>query len=108
MTLGRVIVTATFARARPARVTSVKVIDPGSAASAGAPARMFPLNAEVVMVVPPPTHQNTLHGCPPLVMTTEKLVPERAAPILKIQTASASPRPSRINTPVPVNAAPVQ
>ncbi len=68
------------------------------------PARMFPLSAEVDMVTAALGTQYTLHGCPPLAMTTEKLVPVRAAPMLKIQTALASPPASRINTPVPVNA----
>src|SRR5437899_2564049 len=101
MTLAPVIVTATFAKARPARAPPVKVIDP-------APARMFPLKAEVVMVTSAFGAQNTLHGCPPLAMTTEKPVPVRAAPILKIQTALALPPASSVNTPAPVNAAPVQ
>jgi len=45
---------------------------------------MLPLKAEVVIVTPAPTDQNTLHGCPPSAMTTEKLVPVRAAPTLNI------------------------
>src|ERR1035437_8094879 len=99
MTLESVIVTATFAKARPARIVSVMVMDP-----VAPPARMFPLTAEVEKVTPALGAQYTLHACPPPAMTTEKLVPARAAPIWKIQTALGLPRASRVNTPAPVNA----
>src|SRR3990172_412088 len=74
MTLAPVIVTATFAKARPARVPPVKVMDPPMAS----PARMLPLNAEVVIVAAVLGAQNTLHGCPPPSMTTAKSVPVSA------------------------------
>ncbi|MBK6613724.1 MAG: hypothetical protein IPG27_06395 [Ottowia sp.] len=65
-----------------------------------APARRVPWKADVVIVTASATHQYTLHGSPPLVMTTERLVPVKApvppVPTLKIQVASGSPCPSSV------------
>src|SRR5690349_5402746 len=82
-----VIVTATFAKARPASVPPVKVMEPAPAS----PVRMFPLSAEVVMVAAPLGAQNTLHARPPPAMATEKLVPVRAPVTKNVQTPSADP-----------------
>jgi hypothetical protein len=87
VTVVPVIVRATLANARPAMEPPVKVMDP----SVVLPARMLPLKAEVVIVAASPTDQNTLHGCPVPAMTTEKLVPVRAAPTLKIQIPFEGP-----------------
>ena len=107
MTVAPVSDTATFANARPTKVPPVMVTEP----PVGLPARMLPLNSEVVMVTPALGAQYTLHGCPPPAITTEKLVPVRAAPILKIHTAVAGfalPVASSVNTPAPVSAVSVQ
>src|SRR5882757_3282059 len=94
MTLTPVIVRATFAAAWPAKVPPVRVTDPAVLS----PARIFPLNDEVVRVAARLGTQNTLHGCPPPAMVTEKLVPVRAPLMRKIQTPSAGP--VSVSTPV--------
>jgi hypothetical protein len=85
-----VIVTAAFAKARPAKVPPVVVM--------AAPARIFPWNTEVVNVAAALTCQNTLHAFPPLAMTTLKFFPVSAPaawdPTLKIQ----GPFPVSVNT----------
>jgi hypothetical protein len=96
MTLAPVIVTAALAKARPPWDPRVKVMAP-------LPARMFPLNAESVMVVAPFDPQNTLHACPPPVMTTVLPVPVRAPLTLNIQTPFAGPL--SVNVPLSVAAA---
>jgi len=56
-----VVVTAMFAKIRPVKAPPVKVIDPPTVS----PARMLPLNVEVVMVAATLGTQYTLQGCPP-------------------------------------------
>src|ERR1700674_2399837 len=94
-TLGPVMDTAPFAKTRPIKVPPVLVKLP-----VGPPRRMFPWNVEVVNVLSAPTSQYTLQGWPPLAMTTWKLVPLRAASILKTQTALALPRASSVKVMV--------
>jgi hypothetical protein len=77
----------------------VNVMDP----SVVLPAIMLPLTDEVVIVAASPTDQNTLHGCPPPAITTEKFVPVRAAPTMKIQTPLEGPLSVNV---VAVNVAP--
>jgi hypothetical protein len=98
-TLVPVIVTAVFAKTRPATLPPVMVMLPPAAV--WAPASMFPVNSggsvEVDNVVSAPTAQNTLHGCAPLVMTTWNPLPVRAAPTLKIQIPFGFVDPSSVN-----------
>jgi hypothetical protein len=71
-----------FAKARPVRVPPVNVTEP----TAVFPARIVPFSVDVVKVAALLGAQNTLHGCPPPAMTTEKLVPVSAPLERKIQT----------------------
>ena len=87
MTLAPVMVMATFAKARPARVLAVMVMEPPM----GSPARMLPLNAEVVRVTAALGAQNTLQGTPPPAMTTEKLVAVSAPLTRNTQTPVEGP-----------------
>src|SRR5882762_6707095 len=89
-----VVVTATFAKTRPVKAPPVKVIDPPTVS----PARMFPINVEVVMVAATIGTQYTLQGCPPPAISTEKLVPVSAPATKKVQTALDGP--VRVSTPV--------
>src|SRR4051812_11857716 len=103
-TFGPVMVTAPFANTRPIKAPPVLVKLP-----VVPPARMFPWKVEVVSVLSEPTSQNTLQGWAPPAMTTWKLLPVRAAGILKIQTALALPPASRVRvTVVNVSAATLQ
>jgi hypothetical protein len=78
--------------------------DQGSAgtreAPGGATRENVSLKVEVVSVLSAPTSQNTLHGWPPPAITTWKLLPVRAAGILKIQTALALPPASSVKVMV--------
>jgi len=63
-------VAAAVARARPSKVPPVTLM--------AAPARIAPRKFDVVSVAAALTHQYTLHGSPPFIITTLKLVPVRA------------------------------
>jgi hypothetical protein len=67
-----------------------------------ASARMFPMNAvPVPSVAELPTCQKSLHSCPPLMSTTDELLPViRVLPTLNIQTALVLPPPSSVSAPV--------
>ena len=59
------------------------------------------------MVAASAIHQVTLHACPPLVMTTEKVVPVRA-PVPRVLTLKSQvpfAGPLSVNTPVNAAAA---
>src|SRR5258708_40014801 len=61
-----VVVTATFAKTRPVKAPPVKAVDPPTVS----PARMFPINGEVVMVAPTIGTQHALRGgAPPAIST---------------------------------------
>lgn len=65
-------------------------------------ARIFPTNVvPVPRVAELPICQKSLHCCPPLIRTTDELLPViKVLPTLNIQTASALPPPSRVSAPV--------
>ena len=67
-----------------------------------ASARIFPANAVVVpSVAELPTCQNTLHGFPPLIITTEELLAVVSVlPIWKIKSAFGLPCALRVSGPV--------
>jgi hypothetical protein len=65
-------------------------------------ARIFPINVvPVPSVAELPTCQKSLHCCPPLIRTTDELLPViNVLATLNIQTASALLPPSRVSVPV--------
>jgi hypothetical protein len=90
------IVTAPFrARTLPETVVLVKRLMLVSA-------RIFPTKVvPVPSVAELPTCQKSLHCCPPLMRSTDELLPVISVlPTLNIQTASVFPPPSSVSTPV--------